>query len=428
MKFVCNNLLKYSDVILVSIIFLVFLFVRFYRYEEVLNFSTDQGQFSSHVLEMWRTKKPSLIGPTFSININGRYAFQGPAIYYLHLLFLLIGRWDAVKSSAAFVILSGLMIFPLFQGTVWLLNKKAAYLLVCIYSFVPLYINYTQFLWNPNYQLALLPLLVWSMGKFQVKKQERWFFVVSILSGILLQFHYQFLIIIMGLFGYYFLFRRLAFKYFGWFILGHIIGFSPLLFFEFRHQFYNTQTVWLFLQTILQRHSTNSTGVSFHPHYVLTISFMCCLLVAGLISIKLSKDIVRILCIAILFWGVIFTFTKPIAAFGMAADWNVIKEESVANIIKEQRISGSNVINLVYDTSASASKYLLEKENVELSKDYVSNQYLFVIGTEEDVKKTQAYEYTSFSPHELVNSWLIENSVYQVFLFKRKISSSPEIH
>jgi len=411
---------KYFHFIFLIIVFCLFLFVRLYHFSEVLDFSADQATFSLQALKMWQTKRPILIGPTFSIHVDGRYAFQGPAIYYLQLFFLLLGNWDPAFSSAFFVVFAGLMIFPLFQGTKWLVNQKAAYIMVFLYSFLPLYLQYSRFLWNPNYQLSLFPIVIWLIGKFSITHGRKWFFILAIMCGLLLQLHYQFFIVLFGLICYYFVVKKLSFKNFLLFMFGLAIGFSPLIFFELRHNFYNIQTVFLFVRTMFQAHTANSAGVSFQPHYILTISFAACLVALRLLRHKISKLAAECFCTALFFWALILTFHSSTHAFGMPANWNLLKEEKAEAIIQTQQLTQFQVINLIYDTDATVQNYLLAKDGVQLTADYTHEKYLFVLGTDAELEQTQAYELSSFTPRQLKQTWQIDANGHQLYLFQRE--------
>jgi len=137
----------------------LFILVRSLHFTDSLNFSTDPALFATKALEIYRNKEVLLIGPTFSINLNGRYAFQGSVIYYYQLMFMLLGSWDPVKASYAFMIICALMTIPLYSGVKRLANERTAMLMAIIYALFPFYVNYTKFLWNPNFQLSLLPVL-----------------------------------------------------------------------------------------------------------------------------------------------------------------------------------------------------------------------------------------------------------------------------
>jgi len=187
----------------------LFIIIRSINFIYHLNWSGDQASFAIEALRIFRTKSLTLIGPQISANLEGRFVFQGPAIYYMLLIFLILGKFDPVISSYLFMIFCSLMILPLFYGVKKLTNEKVAWLMIIIYSFIPYYINYTRFIWNSTFLLSLLPILIWLMGKYQENKKTVYLFVIAFWLGLLLQFHYQFIIVIAGIFSYYFLFKKI---------------------------------------------------------------------------------------------------------------------------------------------------------------------------------------------------------------------------
>lgn len=197
----------------------LFILIRSINFQYHLNFSTDQALFSSQALSIIKNKTLTLIGPKFSLEYDGRFMFQGPLIYYFLIPFLLLGNYDPIKSSFIFMIFCSLMLIPLYFGTRLLINKNAAILFIIIYALFPVFINYTRFLWNPNFQFALLPLLLLLMGIFKKQSNFPLFWLSSATLGLLLQFHYSFLIVIVGLFFYYFFYLRVKVIFFAW-VLG----------------------------------------------------------------------------------------------------------------------------------------------------------------------------------------------------------------
>jgi len=389
--------------VLLFLLVVAYIAVRSFHFANVLDFSTDQALFSIKALEMLRTKHLTLIGPTFSINVNGRYAFTGPAIYYFQLVFLMLGNFDPVLSSYVFMLFSAVMVVPLFYGVKFLLGKNAAWFMAGVYALTPFYIDYTRFLWNPNYQFALMPLGILLTGIFAVRRKWGWFFVLSIYLGFLLQFHYQFGVILVGYFVYFFVLQKLGWRYFLLWLLGLSIGFSPIFFFELRYQFYNTQTILLFVKQIFTNTKFHRAGLDFNPHYVLSISFFAVLSVVAILRKYMTPKVVQLSFIVLGVWALAHTVPAPTHAFGMPANWNYLKEEKAYSLIRsniaENRISNYAVASLNYDTLSPVQKYFLTRDNLDAHiNNYTTSLFLYVIATPEEYRSTQAYEVTSFQP------------------------------
>lgn len=414
-----QRLLKKADLILLLVLIISALFIRTIHYSESLNFSHDQALFSMKTLEIYKNKTITLIGPSISFNLEGREIFQGSVIYYFLMLFLMLGDFDPIKSSYAFTLFSVVMIIPLYFGLKLLASRNVAFAFSAIYSLLPIYVDYTKFLWNPNFQLSLFPLLILLMGLFQRYKKPWILFSLSIFSGVLTQFHYQFIIVLVILFCFYAVVQKLKFSYLLHFIFGVLVGFLPLLLFEFRNNFYNFQTLILFTSNLKSVFGSQSGIPVFATHYFLSV-FLIILIITG----YLTKDFwnqkkTAFVFFFLLIYSLFVYLPTPKQAFGMSKNWNYLKELKTYNIIRSNEIKNYNVINLIYNTKAFVQKYLHYKENrIYDFEDYYNNDYLYVITNREDYLNDPSYEISTFKPAELINTWEIDQ-VHKLHLLKR---------
>lgn len=407
-----------KEYLLVLVILILSILIRSIHYEEYVNFSSDQASFAMESYEIWQNKEFRLIGPSISYKTLGRELFQGSITYYFQLLFLLPAQFEPIIASYLFMVFASGMIIPLYFGAKKLINMQAAIVMVSIYAFVPYYIDYTRFLWNPTFQLALTPLIILLMGYHHEKKSSPFLFLIGLLSGMLLLFHYQFIVILIGMLIYYSVFYKEKFLNLILLSFGIIVGFSPMIVFELRNQFYNTQTFMLYLANFSSVAGNNPIG-GMSPHYFLSIMIFMALIVLKFIQKNLTTKV-----------GVLFAFIvacaacatyipRPTSAFGMANNWNILYEKKAAQIIKNTHPSEFNVINLGYDTVAVVQKYLLKTGGVDFDSDnYSTNQYLYVITRDIDYMNDPAYEINTFKPSEIVDEWQL-NSTYKLILLKR---------
>lgn len=403
-----------SGLILLTFISL-FIFIRSLHFVSSLNFSTDQAHFSLAALKIFKERSLELIGPTFSLNYNGRYAFQGSAIYYFQLIFLLLGRWDPVVSSYLFMLFAALMLLPLYFGAKMLINKQAAILICVAYTLIPYFVNYTKFLWNPNFQLSLLPILVYFMGLYH-KQHKLWqMLVIGLCNGFILQFHYQFLIILISLGIYYLSTSKTKVLVGILFSFGVLVGVSNLILFEFRHDFYNLKTLVLFFQN--QKAVDENPLSSPSDYYLLSLLFFALLVLAGL-SAKRSLPVFSFLLILIILDLYIY-LPVPKSGFRMSPNWIYLSELKAHQIITSQNLSSYNVANLIYDPKAEVQHYLLQKNGQDINaNDYTSNEYLFILSTAQELGQTQAYEVASHKPFQIISTWPIVNQ-YNLYLTKK---------
>src|SRR5258708_5722848 len=400
-----------KELLLLSLFIFAFVLVRSAYFTEHLNFSDDQGVQATEILQDYREHKIPLIGNRASSpSYQEHYIYQGPAYYYMFFPFLFLTNFEPINSSYLFMLFCAVMIIPLFYGMKLLIDKRAAILMVIIYTFLPYYLNYTRFHWNPNYQLSLLPLLILLMGLYKKYNAQKLFFFIAIFVGILFQFHYQFFFVTLGIIVYYFLLKKIARLFLIHFLIGFGLGFSPLILFELKHDFYHIRTLWLFIQ---HRNDLNSAGSIYTPHYYLSMSFMSLVALLGIIKNKLPKGKVFIMTCSVLVillftWSALDNFHKPQQSFWSPAPyWSYPDEYKAYQIIRSQKVKNYNVANLAYyNTEAFVVKYLLKRDNVSINyDDYYQNKYLFVIKkANTKIYDTLSYVVAFFKPAQILKS------------------------
>ena len=408
-----------KDTIIIFGFISLFILTRTVYYSNLFRFIYDQIASSTIVLELWQNKELSLLGPPMSLMIENRQVFFGGISYYIQMVFLLIGRWDPYWSTYAFMIFSSFMVIPLYFGVKKLINKNAAIFMLIIYSLMPFYIEGTTHLWNPYFQLALMPIFIYLIALFQEKKNYTLFLIISIYAGILFQLHYQFIIILIGLLIYYFVIRRLNKWYALTGVIGLSIGVGNLIIFELRNNFYLFQTIILFLQ--------NHQKIVSQPmsdYYLMSILFLSIIPILWYTKKYISLRI-NIITFIILF-GFAYHFavvTAPDRNF--PKNWYYRDDRKIFQIIKSnyesEGIQNFNVFEF-YSATAATQKYYLKLNNIQINyNDYYNNPYLYVVyKSDEDFTIDPAYEINSFRPHEIVDTWQI-NNLYTLYLLKRVV-------
>jgi len=414
-----------KELVLLFIFFVGFIFVRSVYFTQHLNFSDDQGVQATDILQDYRQHKIPLIGNRASSpSYQGHYIYQGPAYYYMFFPFLFLTNFEPISSSYLFMLFCAFMVVPLYYGMKLLIDKRAALLMVLIYSLLPYYLNYTRFHWNPNYQLSLLPVLLLLMGLYKKYHSQKFFLLIAIFLGFLFQFHYQFIFVLLGIAIYYFLIKRVSPILLIHFLIGLAIGVSPLLLFELKHNFYHIHTFLLFIQ---HRNELSSAGSITTPHYYLSISFMFLVAVLAIIRNRLPKGkklfyLCSILAVILFVWSAADNFYKPQQSFWSPAPyWSYPDEYKAYTIIKSMNLKDYNVANLAYyNTESFVVKYLLKRDNVSINyEDYYHNKYLFVIKkTNTNVYDTLSYEVAFFKPSKILKTWTINNH-YKLYLLER---------
>lgn len=394
---------------------LIFILVRSLHFTAGLNFSVDQASDSLKGLELLRDHKITLIGTHTGFSYQGRLLFQGPLFIYTYMAYNLLGRFDPILSSYIFMLTGSLAIIPLYFGMKRLANRYAAIVAVIAYSLTPYFINYTKFMWNPNFQLIFTPLLIYCFSRFNEKKSFRWLLATSTVAGALLQYHYQFVIIISAL-GLYLLYQENKFKNVLTLFLGIMIGFSPVILFEIRHDFYNLRTVILFIQHFNEVF-LSSGGKPISPHFFLSVSLVALSIILVLLKKFVNKYIVVGAVILLLPFSVQY-LKQPNRMYNSDIPWRFEDELKVYGIIKKFDLKETNVSHLDYNNTAEVQKYLLARDGKPHSSDYYTNRYLFAVSKTNMLDSYKAYEISTFSPRTVVQSWPI-STTYTLYLLER---------
>lgn len=219
-----------------------------------MTFLGDEGRDALVVYGILHGKL-TLLGPTASV---GGF-FLGPIYYYFMAPFLFLFNYNPV-GPAVMVALFGV-------ATVWLIFKvgseffgnKAAIIAALFYTISPVVIAYSRSSWNPNLMPFFTLLTLYFLYKGVKKNSVASFFTSGVLFGISMQLHYiavfvGFIIII------YIVFIRLLILAESliektkrivrdglYVLLGFLVGLSPFITFEVRHEFLNIQSIGKFI-------------------------------------------------------------------------------------------------------------------------------------------------------------------------------------
>ena len=172
--------------VILSIIFFIFIFLRLYQFHEYVMFLSDQGRDALIIRKILTFENWPLIGAPSSIG----QVYLGPFYYYLISPFLLFLNWD--PSGLAF----GVFLYALI-GTIFLFkfvsryhDEASALILVTLISTSSVLIHFSRFSWNPN----LLPYF----GFFSIYYFYNWLkkpslkngFIFGVSVGLTIQLHY----------------------------------------------------------------------------------------------------------------------------------------------------------------------------------------------------------------------------------------------
>lgn len=388
-------------IFLLVFISVIFLGLRLWNLEKRINFSMDQGLFSLRAYEIWKNKEITLIGPPASPTVEGRQFFQGPLIYYSIVGLGLLGNWDPIKMSywfCGFGLFANLILWKILKRTI---NEEVAWWYLILITLFPLSIKYSNFIWNPNFLLVIVPLLIGSILK-------KWYLVTGLLLGLGGQYHYQF--VLMWLMVILFVwFKSKKIKNIILVVTGIIIGWAPLIIFDIRNNFYNLRTMLLWLRL------KGGNKLMFQEYYLLYLVPIVTLLVAWCLS-RFNNKIKIIVLVLVVLWGVGATLI-------IDKKWTYEDLVKTKNIIYNQTESNFNIVNLSEGDSRFYSlRYLLNlsDKKPESVENYKNIDALFVLVKKEDeikIKNSSLWEIREFNG-EISQAWPI-NDYFNLFLVKK---------
>lgn len=314
-----------------------------------MNFSMDQGLFMLKSWEIWNDKKLELIGPSASPVVNGRHFFQGPITYYWLIIVGILGKWKPENITIIITFMSLISMGFLYLTAKKLFGKGVGVLSAVIWTLSPIAIQYAGWIWNPSLLLILIPPSLY-VGVLAIKEKKWWQFgIFGILLGLSLQCHFQTgLLIIMT--GVVMLFRRIILSKWIYLLTGFLVGYSPLIIFDLRNNFYNIKTI---VEWIGQR------GNGFELQQFYFLEFLPILVIlAAKIFYRWRIFLIGGL-IVFLWWSVI----NQSQAKGMPMFWNYGDLKKSKEIIMRKAQGEYNVVNLLSgDTRFYSLRYLLTVE------------------------------------------------------------------
>ncbi len=228
------------------------LFLRTYKIRDYVVFLGDEGR---DVLAAYNILHGdlTLLGPTSSV---GGF-FLGPIYYYFMAPFLWLSNNDPVGPSVGVALFGVATIYLVYKLCSEFFGMKAGLIASFLYAISPIVIIYSRSSWNPNVFPFFTIASLYSLYK-GVSKNKIWLFILSgFLMGINLQIHYLATFVGVIIFFYVLLaefeptikYAVNSLKRYAFMAIGFLVGFSPFLAFEMRHQFTNTQNIIKFIFT-----------------------------------------------------------------------------------------------------------------------------------------------------------------------------------
>ena len=239
-------------------------FLRFYRLPEYMTFLGDEGRDVLVIKDLLVDHHFPFIGPTTSIgNI-----YLGPLYYYMMALPMAIFWLNPVAAAFEVAVIGVLTVWLIYYlGRKWF-GHWAGCIAAYLYAISPVTIIYSRSSWNPNPAPFFALISIWALYMAQKFRDFRWFILTGAAIAAASQMHYLALILI-PITGLLWLFalslrvrKKMDGKYFFTGSIGGILAFlvvtSPLIIFDFRHNFLNYRAIVLFF-------SNRETTVNLNP-------------------------------------------------------------------------------------------------------------------------------------------------------------------
>jgi len=373
----------------------------------------DQGESLLKVRELWKNRELTLLGPPSSLTVFGRQFFFGPMVYYLLMGIMLLANWQPIRGAVILVLLNlGSMIF-LYLGVKKLINKEVARLSCLLWVFCPASIDYSNNLWNPSLMLLIIPVAIYFFALTAKRGKFFDFGLLGLSLGVGLQLHFQVAILI-GLTAFFVIIRKEG-KGIFWYCLGLIIGYAPLLLFDIRNNFYNVETMWLWLN------EGNKTRLTLSDHYFLS---WWPIIIIGLGWLGKKYRYVGIITIIVLMVMAGKTLTRS-QAKGMPDFWNYKDLKKTEEIISEQKNEKDfNIVNLLSgDTRFYPLRYLLTIKDIKpmpVNKYSEAEQLWVIADNNQKVTDNPVWEISSMGKSKISNVWQINEKVNLYKLMKDK--------
>lgn len=241
--------MKHLATKILVILVLVGAFLRFFHLSQTLQFLGDQGRDALIARRLLIEHDPVFIGPVTSVG----NMYLGPIYYYFMVPFYALTYPSPMGPVYAVALLGTFTIALIYFCGRELVGEKPALTAAFIYTFGWVFISQARFSWNPNPAPFVSMIMIWATYRAWTKNPFYWV-VVSICFSVLIQLHYLTLLslpaagliwlwqLIMLLKKKSSVTRFLVSTFIS--IVIFIISLTPLILFDFRHEFLNAKAFY----------------------------------------------------------------------------------------------------------------------------------------------------------------------------------------
>jgi len=223
-----------SNIPFITVLVLAFI-LRVYRLSDLTTFGGDQGQDFLVVKDMVLYQKWTLLG----IKTSGYSFFQGPVYLYMIYPFFLLFNLNPLAGAISAVFYSMISIIILYILGIKFFTKRVATISSLLYAVSGELIIFGN---TPLYQHFLPLFIIISLYLFLIEKKNILIYILLGFSvGIGIELHLLNISLVLAIFIYLFIYEKKNLKNLLNYIFGVILGISPTIAFELRHNLLNTK-------------------------------------------------------------------------------------------------------------------------------------------------------------------------------------------
>jgi hypothetical protein len=383
-----------KKILLLTIIILVGSLVRFYNFPERIIFWSEQAR--SLMVSAGYLIKPSLLGQEyFRQDSYGHTIYSGAWFNYLLLPLILVSNYNPVIITAFFAILN------IFTGVITyviarkLFGFEVGFLSLILFMFNGSMVNHSLFIWNYN----LLPLvgviaayLLWINFK---KPLSKYVFLLGLTSGFGISLQVLFGVLIVPILFVSLWNSDKKLKHFCYFFAGVVTGNLPMVLFDLRHHFYETQTLVRYLLDTIRGRS----DATFSTYYLLPL-WPILLVLGAYVTCRIwqkSKLAAAIIVSIYIYLNITSQSVNFKASTGMPSGLNVYDIDRASQIIAEDAQRDFNVTEVLdFDKRAYIFRYFLQYKynKIPLAEtEYQNLQSLYALSkTDYNFDKSNIWE------------------------------------
>lgn len=353
--------IKYQHILLVAIVLTAAAIIRFYSFENRINFGPEQAM-SLTVSGNYIQDGFSLLGQSYlERTTNEGFTLFTSALFDYSLVPLqIIFNYDPISITFLFALINLLTGFLLFWVLKKIFNFKVALFALILFLFNSIMISHSMFIWIVNY----LPLVgvgiiyfLWKFYKSKEKYPESLIYsgVLGLLSGVGIGLEYGFATTILFILIFIFIFSKRKILDLATFIIGCILGTFPLFIFELRNNFYNLTTLVKYLS------EGHEIGLVYY-HYLHFWPILATLgaLLLGLVY-KKNKTMAVVVLFVYIFYNLMFGNVSFERAVGMSPNFTIRTWQQAAQMIASDKPKNYNITSLIdFDSRASPLRYYLQ--------------------------------------------------------------------